>query len=93
MPPERSTGVVHGGGIQREQFVIAAAVQRQLFHLALVDQARGLLRRCIDSVSGGIHLNLLLHSLDTEHEIQLQALPDGERDATPFLGRESIMRN
>ena len=41
-------GVVHGGGVEREELIVAAAVERQIFDLALVDEAGGLLRAEVD---------------------------------------------
>ena len=71
----------------------AAAVQRQLFDFAFVDEAGGLLCGDVDLALFGVDDDLLLNFLDAELEVQLQALADGKRDAALAGRLESVMRH
>ncbi len=91
IPPERSPGVVHCGGVEGEQFVVAAAVERKLLDLALVDEAGGLLRGGVHAGIGGVDFDGLLDGGNTEDEVELKALADGEGDAGLLLRREPVV--
>ena len=62
-------GVIHHAGIEGQQLVVAAAVERQILHLPLADQAGDI--GVGDIFRGGyfLHLNGLLHLGDGESEI------------------------
>src|SRR6185437_14082243 len=72
-------GVVDAGGVEGEELVVAAAVERELFDLARVDDAGGLfsgeidaerLRADVDGVVAG----------DCECDVEIDRLADGERE-------------
>ena len=84
-------GVVDGGGVEGEQFVVAAAVEGKLLDLALVDEAGGLLRGGVHAGIGGVDFDGLLDGGNTEDEVELKALADGEGDAGLLLRRETVV--
>ena len=64
MPPERWRGVVDGGGVERDELVVAAAVEREMLDLALIDEAGGLLGRKVDHRGLVLDRDLLLDGID-----------------------------
>ena len=74
-------GVVDGGGIERHQLVIGAAVQGKLFHLLLIDEAGALLCRDIDAGGCVFNCDLLLDGADGQGKIGVDRGADGDGDA------------
>ena len=56
--------IVHDSGIERDQLVVTAAVQRQILHLAIANQPGGFYGGYIGGNSGLLHLNALLQFRD-----------------------------
>ncbi len=83
MPPGALRRVVDDAGIQREELVVAPAIQRQVLHLALVDQSRDIGGGHIGRERGRFHLNRLADSCDGERQIDIGVLPQHQRD-TPL---------
>jgi hypothetical protein len=73
--------------------IVAAAVEREIFHLALADQARGLDGGNADGWIGVLNLHDLLDCADCERHGYFAALTDDERDARPVFGAESRLLN
>ena len=85
-------GVVDGGGIEGEELIVAAAVEREFLYLTLVDQAGGLLRTGVHDRITGADDNRFMHRADAEREIYLHALPDGELDSGLLLRLKALVR-
>ncbi len=85
--------VVHRGGVQRNQLIVGAAVQRQVFHLALVDQAGGLLGRHIHGAWRVRYGDLLGHRSRMKRDHDAARLSDGERNIRARLRGEGVARH
>ena len=81
-------GVVHRRGIQCEQLVVAASVERKLLHLARIDQAGDLVGGKIDGGGNVLHGDGLAAD-DLERQRQVQGLAHGERDAGALVAAEA----
>ena len=83
-------GVVHGAGVEREQSVVAAAVEGKLLYLVLVDEPRGGLRGGVDGGLGRVDDDLLLHLGDAEDEVDVETLSHSEHDAGLLLRLKAL---
>ena len=82
-------GVVDDAGIEREELIVAAAVERQVFDLALADQAGDIFGGDLDDAGVGRNFDGLMNVADLEREIDFVALADGEGDAGPLIDLEA----
>ena len=73
-------GVVDRGGVQRDELVVAAAVEGKLLDLAGVDQAGGLLGGEVDDGRRILDGHVLRDAQGGEPDVHLLPLADGERD-------------
>jgi hypothetical protein len=88
-PARPLIGVIDRAWIESDELIIAAAVQRKLLHLPLIDKPGGLLRRDIDGRRSGIYHHTLCNGADGEGDVNLVALTHGEHDARKLLATES----
>ena len=85
-------GIVHGGGIEGQQLVEAAAVERELLDLALVDETGGLLRSGVHDRVAGLDYNRFADRAHAQSEVHLHALPDDQHDAGLSLRLKAVVR-
>ena len=92
-PARPLAGVIHRRRIQCQQLVVAAPVQWQRLHLALVDEPRGLLRGDVNAAHFGIHHHILVHVAHAECKIHHLALAHHQHNARLLLWRKAFMRH
>ena len=73
--------VVHDAGIEREQLVVAAAIERQIFDLAFADEAGDVLGGDLNHTAFGGNFHCLMNVANLKGEIDLFALADDKGDS------------
>ena len=93
-------GVVDDAGVEGDQLVVAAAVQRQISDLAFIHQPGDLLRGLVHRRSGGLHRDHLLQFPHRQREIHHRGLADHQvdpgfhlRGEARFFGGDLVMAN
>ena len=77
-------GVVHGAGVQRDELIVATAVQWQLFHLPGVHQAGSLLRGKVDGGGCVFHIDRFAAG-DGKRDRKVKRLSYGEINARALV--------
>src|SRR2546421_4675385 len=90
-------GVVDDTGIQREQLIVASAVERQVFHLAFSDQAGNVFRGYGNDSGIRSDLHALVHVPNLQGKVQFlarthnHAYPGPSAYLKPSLGRRNFI--
>src|SRR5579872_155811 len=83
--------VVHDARIERQQIVVAAAVQRQIAELSLADQASGFIHRCAERRGRRRYGDLLAERPNLQNEVDVDPCPFIQTDALANLSAEAFL--
>ena len=92
VPPVFSRGEIHDSGIQRQQQVIAAPVERQVFHLLLSHQSGNILGGDADQRSVALHRNLLAHGAYVQRQVDGTLFIDDHADSRAHFRGKALLR-